>query len=161
MTFFTRSPGLISEICIPLLNQAAFVVSEHLLYAPKLHRTESEVESQADGSEVLHHAGIGQTPGGTVKTARGQAKPPGASAYPTPGQAKTPVPPLFHARSPTSSRWLQLTVRMLYAPRASGTSAGTACSGLCSVSLGRKCEKYACRVFRFWAYALLFEPGLM
>jgi hypothetical protein len=48
MTFFTRSPGLISEICIPFLHQAVFVVPEYLLYPPKLHRTESEVENQAD-----------------------------------------------------------------------------------------------------------------
>ena len=66
LTFFTRSPGLISEACIPFLHQIAFVLPEHLLNTPKLHGTKSEVRSEADRSQpelrglivavsVLHH----------------------------------------------------------------------------------------------------------
>ena len=47
VTLFTRSPGLLSEIRTPFLHQAAFVVPEHRLHAPKVHRTESEVESRS------------------------------------------------------------------------------------------------------------------
>ena len=48
LTFFTRSPGLISEPCIPFLHQIVFVFPEHLLYAPKFHRAESQIKSQAN-----------------------------------------------------------------------------------------------------------------
>jgi hypothetical protein len=51
LTFFTRSPGLISEACIPSLHQGGFVLPEHLLDPPEFHRTELEVECQPDRSQ--------------------------------------------------------------------------------------------------------------